>query len=80
MDSAFAIEIDNTRFNFISMNAQKAQLFQVYVDYQGQKRRFHFKEDGKGAFVFAMREDCPVDILRYETELSERVKQRFGIL
>lgn len=47
MDSAFAIEIDKVRFNFISMNTQRAQLFQVYVDYQGQKRRFHFKEDGK---------------------------------
>ncbi|GAB3910546.1 MULTISPECIES: hypothetical protein [Mucilaginibacter] len=73
MDSAFTIEINNIRFNFLSMNVQRAQLFQVYVNFQGQKRRFHFKEDGKGGFIFAMREDCPPEILTCEQQLSDHI-------
>lgn len=65
------------QFEFLSMNVKRPQLFQVYVNYQGQKRRFHFKEDGKGAFIFAMREDCPTDILQYEPQLSAQIIQRF---
>lgn len=75
METAFIIETENYRFQFLSMNAKRAQLFQVYVDYQGQKRRFHFKEDGNGAFVFAMREDCPPEILRHEQELSDHIAE-----
>lgn len=75
MESHFNIEIANTSFELISMNVKRPQLFQVYVIYQGQKRRFHMKEDGNGNFVFAMPDDCPADILQHEAELSARIWQ-----
>jgi hypothetical protein len=79
MESHFIIEIDHIPFEFLSMNVKRAQLFQVYVNYNNNRRRFHFKEDGKGNFIFALRDDCPADILKYEDELSERIKQRYSL-
>jgi len=35
------------------------------------------KEDDKGNFVFALREDCP--LLDFEEELSYRIKQRYDL-
>jgi hypothetical protein len=77
MQSHFTIEIDATPFEFISMNVKRPQLFQVYVNHEGRKKRFHMKEDDKGNFVFALREDCP--LLDFEEELSYRIKQRYDL-
>lgn len=77
MPNRFTIEIDNISFEFLSMNVNKAQLFQVYVDVQGKRRRFHFKDDGNGHFIFALREDCPKEIVQYERRLSDRVLELY---
>jgi hypothetical protein len=61
------------------MNVQRAQLFQVYVQSNGQKKRYHIKDDGKGNFVFAQREDMPAVLMECETELDGRIKQLYNI-
>jgi len=79
MPNRFVFEIDNISFEFHTMNVKKAQLFQVYVDINGQKKRYHIKDDGKGNFVFALRDDAPKELLIHEAELDARIKQLYNL-
>jgi hypothetical protein len=76
MDSQFTITIGDIDFRLNSMNTIEPKLFQLYVPLEGKQRRFHLVRQGIN-YLFAQREDCPSEILAYETELSERLYSLF---
>lgn len=73
MKSKFNIVIDDVVFEFMTMNVQRIQLFQVYTDVNGVKKRFHMQLAEDGTLKFALPEECPAHLLALEQTLSDHV-------
>lgn len=73
MATQFNIKVGGIDFNILSMNAYQPKLFQVWVVIENQRKRFHLKQSEEGNLVFAMREDCPAELLAMENEIAAEV-------
>jgi len=55
----FEVELAGVKFEFRTMNMQRLQLFQVYVEFEGKKRRFHMQRKGEGDFYITDPDKVP---------------------
>lgn len=71
----FTIEEDGNTFQFNSMNRRRIQLFQVYVNYEGQQKRFHMQiNDSTGDFYITDKIKCPELYHKCERVFSDAIK------
>lgn len=77
MATQFNINIGGIDFNILSMNAYQPKLFQVWVVIDNQRKRFHLKQSEEGNLVFAMRDDCPAELLALEDEIASEILANF---
>ncbi len=70
MITNFKAEIDGTEFDLRTMNVKKLQLFQVYVMYENNKKRFHMQVNEQGTFRITDLASCPETIHPLEQKLS----------
>ncbi|MBS7563283.1 hypothetical protein KHS38_02595 [Mucilaginibacter sp. Bleaf8] len=75
MLKSFSAEVEGVSFDFNTMNIQRPQLFQVYVDHDGQKVRFHMQINNEGVFRIALKEACPEPYRHLESLLSATILQ-----
>lgn len=80
MQNSFSIVIGDTEFKINSMNVNMPGLFQLYVAVDGVKRRYHLHRNHSGDFEFALPDDVPKDIRNHQQQLSDGIKQHYGIL
>ncbi|WP_158828962.1 hypothetical protein [Mucilaginibacter lacusdianchii] len=73
MINSFVTEVEGTSFEFITMNIQRLQLYQVYVQHEGQKARFHMQINAQGYFRITMMEACPEPYRHLESLLSAAI-------
>jgi len=71
----FTIELDGTDFEFYTMNGLRLQLYQVYVNYEGKKRRFHMEIEDDGNFHIKDKTACPEIYLSLEPTMSDAIKK-----
>ena len=69
----FKVEAEGAEFEFITMHAREVKLFQVYVMYEGKRRRFHMQLNQEGNFVITDPEHCPQEYLKAEELLSKAI-------
>lgn len=56
----FTTEAEGAVFNFITMNRRRLQLFQVYVEHEGEKHRCHMQvNEETGDFYITDPAKCP---------------------
>ena len=74
MISSFVTEIEGVTFELNTMNAERLQLFQVYVIHQGVKKRFHVQMDaGDNRFKIASKDACPEPYQYLEDAFHEAI-------
>lgn len=74
MISNFVTELEGTTFQFNTVNAERLQLFQVYVMDQGVRKRFHMQLDMEDdRFKIMDREACPEFCLPLENALHKAI-------
>lgn len=73
MIKSFTKEVEDTTFEFNTMNVQRLQLFQVYVIHEGQKARFHMQINIQGYFRITMPDACPEPYRHLEPLLSAAI-------
>lgn len=69
----FSKDIEGTEFEFNPMNILKLQLFQVYVNKDETRYRFHMEINQDGHFKIADPVNCPPEYLHLEPALSEAI-------
>lgn len=69
----FEAELEGAKFAFHTMNAQRLQLFQVYVLYEGKKVRFHMQRKGEGDFYITDIDHCPEPYRNLESPLNAAI-------
>lgn len=69
----FKVEAEGAEFEFISMHVREVKLFQVYVTYEGTRRRFHMQRDDAGEFFITNKDHCPVAYHQTEELLSKAI-------
>ena len=69
----FEVELQGAKFEFKTMNANRLQLFQVYVDFEGKKMRFHMQRKGEGDFCITDKDKVPAPYLPLEAQLNAAV-------
>jgi hypothetical protein len=70
----FITDLSGTTFEFHTMNANRLQLFQVYVQFEGTKRRFHMQRKDKGDFHITDIDKVPPPYRELESELNAAIK------
>jgi len=55
----FDVEPAGAKFELKTMNTQRLVLFQVYVEFEGKKRRFHMQRRGEGDFYITDPDKVP---------------------
>lgn len=70
----FKVEAEGAEFEFISMHVREAKAFQVYVLYDGVKRRFHMQRNDEGEFYITNKDHCPAVYHKAEELLSKAIK------
>ena len=76
MISNFDKEIGGVLFQFRTMNVKRLQLFQVYVQEGGRRRRFHMQVKPDGNFSITDPSSCPEPVLSLERELNRAILAR----
>jgi len=69
----FSEVIDSVQFDFVSMNVKEPQLYQVYVNYDGQQYRFHMQINDSGAFKITDERNCPHSYKELTPELNAAI-------
>lgn len=78
MISNFVTEVEGISFQFNTVNAERLQLFQVYVMEQGVRKRFHMQLDPKdNRFRIMDREACPASCLPLEVALHTAIMENY---
>lgn len=80
MISNFVTEIEGVAFEFNTMNAERLQLFQVYVMDQGLKRRFHMQVNAEenNRFKFAIKDVCPEPYRHLEDAFHDAILAHYA--
>jgi len=73
MITNFNIELSEGTFEFITMQRVKLQLFQVYVQHEGKKKRFHMQLNEAGTFYITDKSVCPEIFHKLENTLSDAI-------
>lgn len=73
MIHSFTAEVEGTTFAFNTMNIQRLQLFQVYVQHEGQKVRFHMQAHAPNNFRITVADACPEPYRHLEPLLSAAI-------
>jgi hypothetical protein len=73
MITNFNIELSEGHFEFITMNRVKLQLFQVYVQHDGKKKRFHMQLNDEGIFYITDKQSCPEIYHTLESTFSDAI-------
>jgi len=73
MINNFKIDVEGAEFEFLTMNIAKLQLFQVYIQYEGKKTRFHMQRRNEGNFYITDKQACPEVFLSLESTLSDAI-------
>jgi hypothetical protein len=79
MISSFVKEINGVMFTFNTMNAEKLQLYQVYVPYEGVKRRFHMQMNGENRFKIMDKTACPEFCFPLEEALHNAILENHNL-
>jgi hypothetical protein len=66
----FTKELNGAVFEFHTMNVNRLQLFQVYVQYEGKKHRFHMQRRDKGDFYITDIDKVPLPYRELGPELN----------
>lgn len=69
----FEVELEGAKFEFKTMNAKRLQLFQVYVDFEGKKTRFHMQRKGEADFYITDKDKVPAPYLPLEPQLNSAI-------
>lgn len=75
MQTYFSLTINGIELDFISMNTSGPKLFQVFVNIDGKRTRFHMKGNGTNTLSFAMPQDCPTFLLDQEEPIRTAIFQ-----
>jgi hypothetical protein len=73
MTANFVREIEGTTFEFNTMNAERLQLFQVYVLEGDVKKRFHMQLNKENKFRIMDRAACPESYLHLKGALHDAI-------
>jgi hypothetical protein len=73
MINNFKIDFEGAEFEFLTMNAIKLQLFQVYVQHEGKRTRFHMQVNDEGVFYITDKNSCPEIYHPLEKTLSDAI-------
>ncbi|RZK40425.1 MAG: hypothetical protein EOO61_06500 [Hymenobacter sp.] len=73
MVSSFVREIEGITFTFNSMNAERLQLYQVYVLDNEVKKRFHMQLNEENRFKIMDHAACPVFCFPLEDVLHDAI-------
>jgi hypothetical protein len=71
----FHIELSGVNFDFNSMNRVRLHLFQIYVDHEGKRHRFHMEIEDDGNFHIKDKPACPAIYLPLESTMSDAIKK-----
>jgi hypothetical protein len=71
----FTIELDGAVFEFITMNRVRLQLYQVYVNHEGKRARFHTQIEEGGGFHIKDKIACPEVYHSLEVAMSDAIKK-----
>ena len=77
METTFSLTIRGTQFDFINMNVTGPKLFQIFSTLTGERKRYHIHLNEKGSLEFALRDECPQELLAYEAEISDAILQKY---
>jgi hypothetical protein len=69
----FSIELEGVLFEFRTMNVNKLQLFQVYIQFDGRKVRFHMQRKGDEGFYITDPDKVPEQYRHLEKELNAAI-------
>jgi len=70
---SFVKEIEGVTFTFNTMNAERLQLFQVYVMDGQVKKRFHMQVNEQNRFKIMDRPACPEFCFPFEDALHDAI-------
>ena len=73
MINNFTIDFEGAAFEFLTMNATRLHLFQVYVKHEGQRKRFHMQVNDQGTFYITDKLSCPEIYRGLESTLSDAI-------
>lgn len=74
MTQNFNLELDGANFEFITMNRVRLQLYQVYVPFEGKRKRFHMEIENDGNFHIKDPSACPEIYRHLESSMSDAIK------
>ena len=74
MTKNFTIDLDGADFEFITMNRVRLQLFQVYVNHESKRVRFHMEMEEDGNFHIKDKSACPLTFQSLESTMSDAIK------
>ncbi|RWU08171.1 hypothetical protein [Pedobacter chitinilyticus] len=77
MKSNFTLTVAEHQLDLISMNAGCPKLFQIFVNVEGQRKRFHLQGDGATYLSFANPEDCPPFLLALEKDIANMIFDQY---
>ena len=69
----FIKELNGVVFEFNTMNVNRLQLFQVYVNFEGKKQRFHMQRKDKGDFYITDMDKVPASFRQLEADLNSAI-------
>lgn len=70
----FKVEAEGAEFEFITMHVREVRLFQVYVNHDGKRHRFHMQRNPEGDFYITNKDHCPAIYHRAEEFLDKAIK------
>ena len=70
MITNFSKNLNGVKFEFLTMNIVRLQLFQVLVLHENRKIHFHMQRNGEGNFYITNKDKCPEAYLLLEPELA----------
>lgn len=69
----FNHEVNGNLFEFRTMNVNRLQLFQVYVEFEGKKHRFHMQRRDNGDFYITDPDKVPPPYRELEPQLYDAI-------
>lgn len=69
----FTKDLNGAIFEFHTMNVNRLQLFQVYVEFEGKKHRFHMQLRDNGDFYITDPDKVPVPYRELESHLNDAI-------
>lgn len=69
----FKKDLEGAVFEFHTMNVKKLHLFQVYVNFEGRRHRFHMQRQGEGDFYITDPQKVPKGCRHLEKLLNAAI-------